>query len=336
MDKRVIFAVAGSGKTTHIVNQLSENKRSLIVTYTNGNYENLHKKIFEKFNGIWPENVTLMTYFSFLYRFCYKPFLSDKVKAKGVIFNGNPNRYVKKNSIHYWLTNDRYFYSNRLAFFIEEAGVVPNIKQRIEKYFDEFIVDEIQDIAGRDFLFLEKIMESKTNMLFVGDFFQHTFDTSRDGNVNKNLFIEKLGYEERFTAKGFYCDNTSLLNSWRCSVNVCKFINSNLGICISSNRSFDDDTKICFVSDKSQIHRILSDNSIIKLHYQNSSKFGTGHKNWGEVKGEDHYHDVCVLLNKTTARKFSIGELEELPQSTKNKLYVAITRAKGNVYFINE
>ena len=86
MDKRVIFAVAGSGKTTYIVNNLSPDKRSLIVTYTNGNFDNLRKKITEKFGGRWPENVTVMTYFSFLYGFCYKPFLSDKCKAKGVIF----------------------------------------------------------------------------------------------------------------------------------------------------------------------------------------------------------------------------------------------------------
>ena len=81
MDKKVIFAVAGSGKTTHIVNSLTDNKRSLIVTYTTANYENLRKKITAKFNGVWPANITLMTYFSFLFSFCYKPFLSDKHKV---------------------------------------------------------------------------------------------------------------------------------------------------------------------------------------------------------------------------------------------------------------
>jgi len=46
MDKRIILAVAGSGKTTHIVNSLSTNKRSLIITYTISNLENLSKKIY--------------------------------------------------------------------------------------------------------------------------------------------------------------------------------------------------------------------------------------------------------------------------------------------------
>lgn len=44
MDKRVIFAVAGAGKSTYIVDNLTSTKRSLIVTYTIANCESLRKK----------------------------------------------------------------------------------------------------------------------------------------------------------------------------------------------------------------------------------------------------------------------------------------------------
>ena len=37
MDKRVIFAVAGSGKTTYIINQLNVDSKAIIVTYTINN-----------------------------------------------------------------------------------------------------------------------------------------------------------------------------------------------------------------------------------------------------------------------------------------------------------
>lgn len=336
MDKRIMFAVAGAGKTTYIVNRLSTTKRSLIITYTNGNYDNLSAKISEKFNGKWPENVTLMTFFSFLYGFCYKPFLSDTVKAKGVLFENNPDKFAKQTQFRYYLSPGGYFYSNRLSLFLENMNVLAEIKARLEKYFDEFIIDEIQDIAGRDFSFLEQLMLTNVNMLFVGDFFQHTFDTSRDGNVNKGLFDDKDAYVARFTSKGIMCDDTTLVSSWRCSKSVCAYITNALGICISSNRKEDDDNEIIFVSDTAYCKQILSDDSIIKLHYQNGRKHGQHHKNWGETKGEDCYKDVCVLLNKTTASKFAAGKLHELPPPTKNKLYVAITRAWGNVYFINE
>lgn len=336
MDKRVMFAVAGAGKTTYIVNQLSATKRSLIVTYTNGNFDNLALKISEKFDGKWPENITLLTYFSFLYSFCYKPFLADKVRARGVVYEKNDNIHLRQTNIRYFLSPNGYFYSNRLSFFLEEKNVVDNIKSRIEKYFDEFIIDEVQDIAGRDFSFLEQLMTTNVNMLFVGDFFQHTFDTSRDGNVNTRLFDDKAAYIARFTAKGIMCDSTTLTRSWRCSKSVCDYIKNALNIDIASNREEDDDSAIRFLSDPTQIEQILSDNSIIKLHYQNSRKYGQHHKNWGETKGEDRYGDVCVMLNKTTATKFAVGKLHELSPSTRNKLYVAITRARGNVYFVNE
>lgn len=336
MDKRVIFAVAGSGKTTTIVQSLSREKRSLIITYTIANYENLCRKISEKFHGEWPENIHVMRYFTFLYSFCYRPFLSDEVRAKGLFYKPNPNMKIKNTQAAYYITTNRYLYSNRLALLIENFAGIDSIRDRLEKYFDELIIDEIQDIAGRDFNFLEKLMTANLSMLFVGDFYQHTFDTSRDGNVNKSLFDNKSIYESRFIAQGVTCDTQSLSNSWRCSPSICSFITDKLGIEIYSNRQETGATDIVYVSDKQTIDRLMADSSIIKLHYQNSSQYGSGHKNWGETKGEDHYQDVCVLLNKTTAKSYAQNKLKDLSPSTRNKLYVAITRAHGKVYLVNE
>lgn len=50
----------------------------------------------------------------------------------------------------YYITPTGYVYSNRLALLIERSGIIEMIKRRLEKYFDEFIIDEIQDISGRD------------------------------------------------------------------------------------------------------------------------------------------------------------------------------------------
>ena len=339
MDKRVIFAVAGSGKTSYIIDSLSRDKRSIIVTYTVGNYNNLCRKISEKFNGDWPENIWVMGYFTFLYRFCYKPFLSDKVKARGIFYERNPNNRLRQCDKSYYITPAGYIYSNRLALLIEKAGELEGLKRRLENYFDEFIIDEIQDIAGRDFSFLEQLMTANINMLFVGDFYQHTYDTSRDGNVNNNLFDDFASYEARFTKLGFLSDKTSLVKSWRCSPSICRFITENLGIEIHSNQNAEMSSgasDIIFISEQTQINIILDNSSIPKLHLRNSSKYGYGHRNWGDTKGEDHHRDVCVMLNKATAAKYATGKLSELPPLTRNKLYVAITRSHGKVYIINE
>lgn len=336
MDKRIILAVAGSGKTTHIVNSLSTNKRSLIITYTISNLENLSKKILHKFDNRWPENITLMSYFQFLFHFCYKPFLSDTVKAHGIFYQENPIRFCSQKDIKYYLTSSGYFYSNRLSLFLQKTKIISDIKCRIEKYFDEIIIDEVQDIAGRDFNFLEDLMSLNVDMLFVGDFFQHTYDTSRDGNVNKNLFSCYEDYIKRFKKTGFIIDTSTLKNSWRCGKRVCAFVSEKLGIQITSNRNEDDDTHVFFIEDSDKENEIINDDCIIKLHYNKSHVFGLHHKNWGDSKGEDCYNDVCVVLNKKTFNLYRKEKLNELETLTRNKLYVAIARAHGNVYLIKD
>jgi len=337
MDKKLILAVAGSGKTTYIVNSLDSTRRSLIITYTNSNYDNLQRKILEKFNNKWPENITLLTYFVFLYRFCYKPLLSDKHRVKGINFkNKDENRYnVCQKQKRYYITEKGYVYSNRLSLLLEKCNAIESIVKRLEKYYDEFIIDEVQDIGGRDFNFLLKITKANINMLFVGDFYQHTYDTSRDGNTNKNLFLNFDKYISNFKNEGFIIDNETLVKSWRCGENICNFVNKKLGILIKSNKN-NDNEKVYDVRDKDQIKKIWNDDKIVKLHYNNSSKYGRYHRNWADTKGEDCYQDVCVLLNKKTMNLYLRNNLQSLANQTKNKLYVAITRAHGSVYLIEE
>ena len=153
MDKRIIFAVAGSGKTTYVVDKLSLDKKSLIITYTDSNYENLKNKIINKFSDKWPENITLMTYFSFLYKFCYKPFLADKYKAKGLIFKKNANNYSRQDKLDYYMNKERFLYSNRLSLFLEKSNVIEDIKNRIEKYYDELSLMKYRILLGVTLIF---------------------------------------------------------------------------------------------------------------------------------------------------------------------------------------
>ena len=132
----------------------------------------------------------------------------------------------------------------------------------------------------------------------------------------------------------FNIDKESFIKSRRCGQNICKFIRDNLGIQIESN--INENYKVQYISEKEIIDYILNNPDIIKLHFKHSSKYGVGHKNWGETKGEDQYGDVCVLLNKETAKHYTNNSLKNLKPITRNKLYVAITRAHKNVYLIDE
>ena len=107
-----------------------------------------------------------------------------------------------------------------------------------------------------------------------------------------------------------------------------------MGINIYSNKG--EQGGVEFVDSDDKINEIWLNPEIVKLHYQKASTFGSGHRNWGDIKGEDCYQDVCVLLNKTTMQAYKKGNLQNLAASTRNKLYVALTRAKGRVYLVEE
>ncbi len=335
MDKRVIFAVAGAGKTTHIINSLSRDKRALIVTYTDNNFYHLRQRVINKF-GEMPENITVVTYFTFLYSFCYKPFLHDKVKSKGINWNSPPTNTFKlaRSNMAFYQDSTGRLYSNRIAKLIEQKDMVKHVVSRIEKYYDQFFVDEVQDFGGHDFNLLKRLCSPKVDINFVGDFYQHTFDTSKDGKINASLYDDFATYKKHFEDVGLNSDTTSLSHSHRCTEQVCKFIRDNLSIDIWSGKQEVSEVKL--ISDNQHTNEIYNCDQTVKLFYQRHYEFGCYSQNWGKSKGQDHYIDVCVALYPAAMKAFKNNNFDALPASSRNKLYVACTRANRSIFFIEQ
>ncbi|PPC88683.1 MAG: DNA helicase UvrD [Methylotenera sp.] len=333
MDKRVVFAVAGSGKTTSIISRLDLEKRYLIVTYTDNNYANLRRKIINKFN-FFPPNIALYTYFTFLHSFCYKPFLLNEIKSKGINFKHPPNWPRSSSNISYYVDGQKRLYHNRIAKLLDFVGVIPDVTHRLEKYFDTLFVDEVQDFAGHDFNFLTSICSSNINLFFVGDFYQHTYATSQDGATNLNLHKDYDKYKKRFSDVGLAVDTTSLAKSYRCSESVCTFIRNNTGIGIYSHS--ENITEVKFIEDDVVTKDLLACNSTVKLFYQEHQKYNCYSNNWGNSKGLDDYQNVCVALNGSMLKAYTIGSIHKENAQTINKFYVACSRARGNLYLIDQ
>lgn len=334
-EKKLILAVAGAGKTTQIVERLNADSRALIITYTNLNVDNLYKMVNSKF-GCIPNGVKVMEYYSFLYYFCFLPFGYLKWRPEGLNYlriNPKKRSYSKTDKRFYQDSGQR-MYSNKLAELCRSKYIC-DIKARLEKYFKYIFVDEVQDFAGYDFNFLLELSDYKGNFVMLGDFYQHTFDTSRSGSVNKNLYNDYGNYIERFEKHRILTDTKSLSRSKRCLPAVCEFVASNLGIAMESAlckkaevRELNDD----------EIANAMNDDGILKLFLQNNSKYVNVRckDNWGNVKGITHNGDVCVVLNKDTYNKFKKNDYSGINPLTRNKLYVACTRATGNLYFVSE
>lgn len=335
MDKRVVFAVAGSGKTSHIIDSLTVDSRALILTYTEKNLVNLKQRVLHKF-GELPKGIKIHSYFQFLYSFCVRPLLGHKLKTKGINWQVPPTftMRLKRDNINFYVDPNKRLYSNRIAKLLEQANVIDEVVERLEKYFDYLYVDEVQDFGGHDFNFLTQIAVANINQLLVGDFYQHTFDTSRDGNVNKTLHDDFIKYKTKFAKAGVVVDENLLSHSYRCSSSICDFVTQSLLINIFSHRQ--DVTNVEFVECEIHATKLFECPDTVKLFYQSSNKYKGFTENWGATKGEDCYHDVCVVFNPTTLKHYNNGNLSQLAAQTKNKLYVACTRAKNNLYFVPE
>ncbi|MEQ1838330.1 MAG: DNA helicase UvrD [Candidatus Nitrotoga sp.] len=306
-----------------------------MVTYTENNYKNLHSRITTEY-GCIPDRIRLYTYFSFLYSFCLRPFLGDKLRVRGINFD-EPPEYTRKLNIsdeRRYLDKARRLYKNRMAGLLIVKGLMPDVNCRLSKYFDSFFVDEVQDFAGHDFNFMCDLTSTDVLTVLVGDFYQHTFDTSRDGNVNMSLHKDLTAYKSKLKKKDYVIDDTVLGKSHRCSPTVCDFVSQKIGIDIESHRN--DETKVEYVESEARADQLFHQPDIVKLFYQSHHKYRCFSDNWGASKGIDSYGSVCVVLNNKTDGLYKSGRLTSLPPVTKNKLYVACTRSRADIHFVPE
>lgn len=331
MGKFLMLAVAGSGKTTYLISLLNLEQRFLLVTYTRNNYEHLKRSVVRKF-GYFPENIKVLKYFQFVYSFCYKPFCGLANKANGISFDLPPeNTRYHSGTDAFYRTRGGRLYHNRIAHYCKEQ-CSDRIKARLDKYYDYLLIDEVQDFAGHDFNLLLSILPDRCNTVCVGDFFQHTYDTSLDGNVRKSLYNSLAPYIKEWKKVGVDIDTRSLARTRRCSPAICSFVET-LGISIQSTG--ETVGSVFYIDNKEECERIINDASIPKLFLREGNKYICAGMNWGASKGLDHFVDVCVVLNKSSLELYQKGKLSALNPQTKNKLYVACTRAHRHLYIIS-
>ncbi|NOQ24511.1 MAG: DNA helicase UvrD [Bacteroidales bacterium] len=326
MDKQLILAVAGSGKTYHIVEKLDTEKRYLIVTYTISGIRSIKNEVINRF-GYLPQNIKIRNYFSFLYSFCYKPFFADEYNVKGITWN-----YPKNFFDNSFFTKNNYLYHNRISKLLLNKSNIQDVRTRVEKYYDFVLFDEIQDFGGNDFNFLLELTKSNVKFLLVGDFFQHTFDTSRDKNTNQSLHKNLNNFLAQFKKSNFNFDNKTLIKSRRCSKTTCEFIQSRIGINIESNSSRI--TKCELIENKEESKRIFDDDNIVKLFLTRHYNYKCRSDNWGACKGLG-YDNVCVVINDEVFKSLKLGGLINFKSNiTRNKFYVACSRSRNNLYFV--
>lgn len=253
-------------------------------------------------------------------------------------FKTNPRYKTKDKLEHYTTKQNKYYCSSisELALSIKRNKNLGTNKltkraiDRLKMFFDEIFVDEFQDFRKHDHNLLMELAHYFPKICLVGDFYQHSVVADN----NSGPPFDKLDYKEfsqYLSKKGLYVDTETLLKSRRCAPEICAFVRNKLNISIYPEENKPG--KIIWV-DGSNIKEILENDDILKLVYNNSSKYSFHAMNWSYSKGSTA-KEVCVILTNDLedldSDTFAIHDNKGI---TRNRLYVALTRSSGNLYLI--
>lgn len=350
----LIHSTAGSGKTTCLVKVALNNaaKRILITTYTRNNTQEIKNK-FVELNGYIPKNVDILTWETFLLKNCIRPYqnlmgFEDRIyqiyftNTDPHLKKGNNGNYYytikKSNNIQrYYLTSNNRIYSCKISEFADDCHKMVKGKmiQRIEECYDYIFVDEAQDFAGYDFEIMNLILKSKNiKSIIVADKRQNTFDTHYSKKNKK--YAENILEWFKFLEDKKYAKLSYLNHTWRCNQQICDIADSlypELPKSISKNNTQTNHDGIFYVKNKDLKKYINKYAPVVLVYGKNScndldSDIKT--MNFGISKGLTFDR----VLIKPTEKIMNFLQHGNIPQKAKEKLYIAITRARYSVGFI--
>jgi len=353
-----MLAVAGSGKTYYICKNLSPEKKNLILGFTHENINNIKRELIEA-HGCLPELTNVMTFDSFVYRYLlcpYEPTIlqyfgctefvkmgittidppSQTLTVKGKKRIPNP-KYRKKNQINHYVSQRNQYYCATLSELIMQIkhgrnSLIKKAATTINMFYDQVMIDEFQDFREYDFDLITALGKEIENILLVGDYYQHSVSAANNSGKpfkKKSGNVDYEDFKKNLMSKGFDVDETTLKFSRRCCKNVCKYVNEKLLIDIET--CSEKDGNVIWI--ENDLEEILEDDSIVKLVYNGANNYSFHAVNWSYSKG-DTIDNICVIL---TSKFDNLDQPDFNPNmitslSTLNKLYVAMTRTKGNLY----
>ena len=343
----------------------------LITTYTQANEAEIRKKIIEenyKKNGLAciPANLTVQTWFSFLLQHGVRPFqgviFEKRIKGlllvnnqSGLKAHRNPCNDCKqknivdvnckkcKNSIyfgenkefeHHYFTKDLKIYSDKLSKFVFRCNEKSNgnVINRISKIYSDIYVDEVQDLAGYDLELLKLLFNCKSTVLLVGDPRQGTYSTN---SSSKNKKFKKAQIVNFFSDKvdNLLKDDTSLITNYRCNKPICDLSNKlfpDFREINSGNNVKTEHSGVYFIKEQ-DIENYLKKFNPVQLRDTKRTIVNENYRvmNFGESKGLSF--DRILIYPTKPFLEWLKDSNAELAETSRSKLYVALTRARHSV-----
>lgn len=335
----VLIASAGSRKTTYLVEEALKvaGKRVLLTTYTNENVDQINSYIVER-NGCVPSNVTVLSWYSFLLQDGVRPYqnhITARTRINTINFAATPPRFAKKTEDDYYLTPGNNIYRDRVAAFVCECDDRSNglVLKRLEKIYARMFIDELQDLAGPDLDFLQKLFCSSLSVVAVGDPRQATYSTN---NALKNKKFRKSHITEWIAEKR----RAGLISvqerneCYRSNQAICDFGDS-LFPHLPKTKSMNTETTghdgIFEIKDHEALEYFEKFRPVVLRHNRRTNTKNLPALNIGVTKGRTYER---VLIFPTHPMKDYLQTKDISKAGDLAKLYVAVTRAKHSACFV--
>lgn len=363
---KLIIAAAGAGKTTYLVEEAYKREGNvLITTFTQENEQEIHNKFVNKY-GYVPRNVTIQTWFSFLLQHGVKPYqgacqsdLFEKhingillvkeqsgVKYRMRNAKKTPVFYTEESDFDkYYFSKDMRLFTDKLARFVIRADDKSNGKviDRISRIYPTIFIDEVQDLAGFDLEIIKKLYHSTSVVVCVGDPRQVTYYThwERKNEAYRNGMIKKYVEEKCYKRDCIVVDEISLSLSHRNNQKICDFSSEIYPLlpkvepctCQGCHTETIEHQGV-FIVKNSHVDDYLKKYNPVQLRHDIRTKTDGRYKsqNFGQSKGKTF--DRVLIYPTGHVRNWLKDKSTHLPEETRAKLYVAVTRARYSAAFV--
>lgn len=352
---KLFVSAAGSGKTSTLVRLacLEKDKKILFTTFTVENKLEIEKKFVELNNGYIPENVTIQNWFSFLLQHGIKPYqgcILPDVKIRGIelVNEQSAIKFRKGNKVFYWGENDPYkyylsdsskVYSDKISKLTYRENEINDgyVIRRLQNIFQVVFIDEIQDFMGYDLEVIELICKAGIELYMAGDPRQITYHTHWEQKNKKYAFgnIQDFIIDRKLP---IYIDNKTLNGSFRNNEIICNFANKlyprmEHAFSMHSVQTGHDGV---YIINENEAEYYIQKYRPVQLRNNRKTKMILSDArvlNFGESKGLSF--DRILIYPTEEIIKWLNDSAYELKAISKSKLYVAITRARYSVAFLN-
>jgi len=338
---KIVLACAGSGKTWGIcrdaINSHQDNKKRLLISYTNKGVESIKKEYAKQNAGVIDSDVCICTWFQFLLKELIKPYQSYYLKNVNMIKSYDfENMYGKisfnkKNSKNYYLNRNYDVKANNASEFSIHLNNISEglVLKRLEEVYSHIYIDEIQDLVGADIDLLQILFLSSIYTCCVGDYKQSTLRThnAKGGKTRCGEYV--FDYFEKIK-KTHYLDIEKCNCSKRFVQDIAKFANLIYpgNSIVSSFDSTEKNTGVYLISNSDLSIYIRYYNPTILRYDKNIDTLNYPALNFGMSKGMTM--DRVLIFPNGPIKKFIVSGAA---LSSPHKYYVAVTRPKYNLAF---